>query len=113
MFTLGLHLGCSLWLKAFVTLSWCFRVASGFHIWIGTTPLLKTVNPQQAEAESTSIMARPRVCPLRFPHEDKEEEVEMYPACFLSAEITCAENDVQFELWKTFTVVPNFQVSLL
>lgn len=85
----------------------------GIHIWIGTTPLLKTVNPQQAEAESTSIMARPHVSPLHFPHEDKEEEVEMYPACFLSAGITCAESDVKFELWKIFTVVPNFQVSLL
>lgn len=89
-------------------------MASGIRIWIGTTPLLKTVNPQQAEAErSHQFMARPRVSPLRFPHEDKEEEVEMYPACFLSAEITCAEHDVKFELWKTLTIVPNFQVSLL
>lgn len=37
----------------------------------------------------------------------------MYPACLLSAGITCAENGVKFELWKAFAVVPSFQVSLL
>lgn len=30
MFTLGLHLGCSLWFKAFVPLSLCFRGALGY-----------------------------------------------------------------------------------
>lgn len=86
----------------------------GIHIWTGTIPLLRTVNPQQAEAlRPRQFIARPQASPLCFPHGDKEEEVEMYPACFLSAGIMCAENDVKFGLWKAFTVVPNFQGSLL
>lgn len=51
--------------------------------WAGSTPLFKTVNPQQAHAmRSHRFMARPWVSPLCFPHEDNEEEMENESSMF-------------------------------
>lgn len=52
--------------------------------WAGTTPLFEAINPRQAQTVgSHRFMASPWVSPLCFPREDKEEEKEMNPGCFL------------------------------
>lgn len=113
---LELDLACSLWHKAFIMLRRCFRVTLEIYMmmilpWARSTPLFKTVNPWQAQAmRSQWFMASSHVPPLCFPHEDKEEEMGMNPACFLSAVIgtTYAKSGVKFELRRAYSLLsPN------
>lgn len=102
---LDLELGCSVWLKPLVIF--------GFIWWwlcLGQGPLLSSrllILNKLKKWDSIDLWQAP-ACLLYFSHEVKEEEMEMNPACFLSAVIgiTSAKSGVKFELWRADSLFP-------